>query len=77
MRMVTGQTTEEAHEAINTYADLARQLGVTTRSVAEGSIEWLRQGYSIEESAEMLESSTKLSTLGMLDSAEATELMTA
>lgn len=76
MRMVTGQTAEEAHEAINTYADLAKQLGVTTRSVAEGSIEWLRQGYSIEESAEMLESSTKLSTLGMLDSAEATELMT-
>lgn len=42
MRMVTGQTAEEAHEAMNTYADLAKQLGVTTRSVAEGSVEWLK-----------------------------------
>lgn len=42
MRMVTGQTAEEAHDAINTYADLAKQLGVTTRSVADGSIEWLK-----------------------------------
>lgn len=77
IRMVTGETQESVENTINTYAELGKELGATTRQVAEGSIEWLRQGFTVEETAKLLESSTKLSKLGMIESATATELMTA
>ena len=77
VRVVTGQTSEQALKTINTYAELGKQLGATARQVTEGSIEWLRQGNTIKETSKLLESSTKLSKLGMIDAATSTELMTA
>ena len=41
IRIVTGETSEQVRETINDYAELAKQLGSTTREVADGSIEWL------------------------------------
>ena len=41
IRIVTGETSEQVRETINDYAELAKQLGSTTREVANGSIEWL------------------------------------
>lgn len=76
VRMVTGETKEEALQTMNAYAELGKELGATTREVASGSIEWLRQGFSTEEASKLLESSTKLSKLGFIDAAESTELLT-
>lgn len=77
IRLVTGESAESARETINSYAELATQLGATTSQVAEGSIEWLRQGKTVEETTQLLTASTMLSKLGMMDSAEATEKLTA
>ena len=56
---------------------MARQLGSTTEEVAKGSIEWLRQGKTVEETNKLLTASTMLSKVGMIEATEATELMTA
>jgi TP901 family phage tail tape measure protein len=77
IRLVTGESADSARETINSYAELATQLGATTSQVAEGSIEWLRQGKTVEETTQLLTASTMLSKLGMMDSAEATEKLTA
>jgi len=59
------------------YNDLAKSLGTTTIEVTKGSVEWLRQGKSIKETQELLKSTMYLSKLGALDSAQATEYLTA
>ena len=52
---------------MNTYNDLAMQLGTTTQAVASSAAEWLRQGYSVSEANELIKSSTYLSRLGFMD----------
>lgn len=76
IQVVTGQTDAQVKQTINDYADLAYQLGSTTDAVAQGSLEWLRQGRSIEDTTTLLKASTMLSKIGMLGSAEATEYLT-
>lgn len=58
------------------YNDLAKVLGTTTIEVTKGSVEWLRQGKSIQETQELLKSTMYLSKLGALESAQATEYLT-
>lgn len=77
VRIVTGETNEQVKETIQSYAELGQQLGATTKDVAEGSIEWLRQGKTVEETTILLTQSTKLSKLGAMDAREATEKLTA
>lgn len=77
MRLVTGQTGEEARKTMQSYIDLADQLGVTTKAVTDGSLEWLRQGKSIEDTTTLLTASTKLAKLGAMDSSESTQQLTA
>lgn len=77
IQMVTGQTDNQVRELIGTYSEMARQLGSTTKEVAKGSVEWLRQGKTVEETNKLLTASTMLSKVGMIEATEATELMTA
>lgn len=77
IQMVTGETDEATRELLNTYSEMGQQLGATTLDVAKGSVEWLRQGKTVEETNKLLTASTMLSKVGMIDAAEATELMTA
>ena len=77
IRLVTGETHEGARQMINDYADLAAELGTTTDAVIDGSLEWLRQGRTAEETAELLTQSTKLSKLGAIEASDATEKLTA
>ena len=58
------QTPEEIYNLAQSYNDLAKSLGVTTMEIAEGSVEWLRQGKSIKETTELLDASTKMAKLG-------------
>ena len=67
LRIVTGSNTEQAKNMMNTYNDLAMQLGTTTQAVASSAAEWLRQGYSVSEANELIKSSTYLSRLGFMD----------
>ena len=41
IQMVTGYTDSQTQELIGTYAEMAQQLGVTTQTVVDGSLEWL------------------------------------
>lgn len=67
LRIVTGSNTKQAKNMMNTYNDLAMQLGTTTQAVAQSAAEWLRQGYSVSEANELIRSSTYLSRLGFMD----------
>jgi TP901 family phage tail tape measure protein len=68
---------EEINKLALSYNALAKEMGVTTLEVASGSVEWLRQGKSIEETQTLLRSTLMLSKLGNLDSAQSTEYLTA
>jgi TP901 family phage tail tape measure protein len=70
------QTDEQIKSLASSYNKLAQELGSTTLEVAKGSVEWLRQGKTIQETTELLKASTMLSKLGNLSAAEATEYLT-
>ncbi len=74
--IVTGQSRKEAERYLDTYIDLAKQLGATTTQVAQATIEWLRQGYTIQESQKLVTASIQLSKLGMMDASAATSSLT-
>jgi hypothetical protein len=71
------KTNEEIGDLALKYNNLAKELGVVTTEVAAGSVEWLRAGRSIGETQQLLRSTMMLSKLGALDSAQATEYLTA
>lgn len=58
------------------YNKLAQALGTTTLEVAKGSVEWLRQGRTIQETQTLLIASTQLAKLGALSEADATDYLT-
>lgn len=76
LRMVTGDTYEEAFRQISEYTQFAKQLGSTTIAVSKSANEWLRQGKSISETNELIAQSMKLSIVGMMDSEIATQRLT-
>lgn len=76
LSMVTGYSRTKTKELLETYVEMGKTLGATTTDVANSANEWLRQGYSIEETNKLIESSVILSKVGMLESAEATKYLT-
>ncbi len=76
IQVVTGYTYEQADKLLKTYSELGRQLGATTGQIASAANDWLRQGFTIEQANQLIESSTMLSKLGMLSAEEATSYLT-
>lgn len=70
------QTPDEIASLARAFNSLGKQMGATTLEVARGSVEWLRQGKTIEETTELLKASTIMSKLGNLDAAQSTEYLT-
>ena len=54
IQVVTGATNAEIGELATSYNMLAKEMGGTTVEVAQGSLEWIRQGKTSEETAELL-----------------------
>lgn len=77
IQMVTMESDEQIHKLSLEYNELAKSLGATTQEVAEGATEWLRQGKTAEETTKLLTASMTLSKVGAIESAQATELLTA
>ena len=77
LRIVTRGTAAEAQELLNTYNQMAQELGSTTVDVANAAVEWQRQGFSIEETNTLLKDSMILSITGFIDSTEAATALTA
>lgn len=59
------------------YAQIAKDLGTTLDVVAESAVEWQRQGYSIQETNDLIYASSALSVIGAMNSADATQALTA
>ena len=70
-------TNEEIIQLATSYNQLAKAMGVTTEEVVKGSTEYLRQGYTIEQTQKLLQATLMLSKLGNLDAAQATEYLVA
>ena len=76
LRMVTGDSYEEASALVAKYNDLAKSLGATTKDVLDASSDWLRQGHDVSETNELIRNSMILSKVSNLESADATVYLT-
>lgn len=76
LRIITGSSAEQAKNMMGAYGELAMQLGTTTQAVAQSAAEWLRQGYSVSETNELIKSSTYLSRLGFMDMSQSVTALT-
>lgn len=71
IRLVTGDTAENTRELMSTYSDIAKELGTTTSEVAESADSWLRQGYSIEQTNDLIEAAQSLQVIGDMSAEDA------
>lgn len=76
IRVVTMDTKEATQALLDTYNQMAQDLGANTTDIAEGAVDWLRQGFSEADTAELVKDSTVLSKLALIDNAQATEYLT-
>ena len=76
-QIVTGMTQSAVDQLGNQYNILAKELGATTLQVADASIEFLRQGKTIQETQELVRMSVMMSKLANMESAASTEALTA
>lgn len=76
LQIATGYTRKETAKLMDTYAALGQQLGASLIDVSAAADTWLRQGYDIEETNELITDSMMLSKLGQLDAAAASTALT-
>lgn len=76
VQIVAGYTRTEIQGLARDYNDLARATGTQTVEVAKGSLEWVRQGKTADETAQLLKASMMMSKLANMDSAQSTEYLT-
>ncbi len=76
IRLVTGQSKESVYELGKEYNQTAKEMGVTTLEIAKSSVEFIRQGKTVTETAQLIRNSTMLSKLGNLDAADAADKLT-
>lgn len=76
LSMVTGYNRDRTKELVASYSEMAQELGAVTSEVAAAADDWLRQGYSLEDTNELIKTSTVLSKIGLINSAEATQYLT-
>lgn len=76
LSMVTGYSRDKTKELVASYSEMAQELGAVTSEVASAADDWLRQGYSLEDTNELVKTSMVLSKIGLIDSAEATKYLT-
>lgn len=77
LRMATSASQEQAQQLMETYSDMGNQLKSTATDVATSSIEWQKQGKTIEESNALAQDSIILSKIGDLSSEDSTATITA
>ena len=76
LQIASGFTKTQVDGLLDSYVDLAKQLGTTTTSILSSADSWVRQGYSIEETNQLIANSTMLAKLGQVETAEATQYLT-
>ena len=76
IQMITGMTAKEVGGLAVEYADLGKQMGITTNEILKGSVEWFRQGKTMAETADLMKASIMEAKLAGIDTASATEYLT-
>ena len=76
IQMVSGATTQELDGLAKSYTNLATKLSSTTSAVAESAEEWIRQGRSVADTAQLIEVSQVMAKIAALDNVEAAKLLT-
>lgn len=74
--MVTGKTREQTYKLLESYQQLASQLGATTKEVAEVSTQFLRQGKSTEESLKLTEAAIAAAKVAGIQATESVNYLT-
>lgn len=75
--MVTDYSVQEMWASYDQYAQMANELGQSTKDVISSSALFYQQGLNTEEALELTTSTMKLATLAGIDFSEATSQMTA
>jgi hypothetical protein len=76
IQMVTGQSDREINKLAVGYNKLGKEMSVSTLDIAKGSLEFIRQGKSAEETAILIKNATMMSKLGNMEAAESSEALT-
>ena len=76
LQIATGMTRKETGKLVEQYAVLARELGATVTQVTSAADTWLRQGYSVAETNQLITNTLMLSKLGQIESADAARALT-
>ena len=76
IQLVTGGSDAEIKNLAIGYNNLAKEMGATTLTVAQGSLEFIRQGKTAEETGILIRNSTMMSKLGNLTAIESSEALT-
>ena len=76
IRVVTMDTKEATDGLLKSYNQIGQELGASTTDIANGAIDWLRQGFDQADTNELVRASTIASKLALIDNAEATEYLT-
>lgn len=75
LQIASGYTRDEVSGMMLDFNKLGKQIGKTTSEIAEAANDWLRAGYSGAAASQLTEASMNLSTLGMINSADATSYL--
>ena len=76
IRIVTGDTADATARLAMEYNTIAKELGTTTQQVAQGSLEFIRQGKTQAETNELIRVSTMQAKLANMDAAQSSEYLT-
>ena len=75
LQIASGYTREEVSGMMLDFNKLGKQIGKTTSEIAEAANDWLRAGYDGAAASQLTQASMNLSTLGMINSADATSYL--
>lgn len=75
LQMASGKTREEVNSLIVSYTDMSKALGATVAEMSGSAESWLRQGYTLKETNDLIEASLVQSKLGQLNSAESVKYL--
>lgn len=77
LSIAMGKGRNEAYSYLGDLNKQAKELGAKTKETADSADSWIRQGKSIAETEKLVRDSMVLSKLGKIESADASEYLTA
>jgi hypothetical protein len=77
VRIVTNKTQTEIDGLAKSYNNLAKEMSVTTKQIADAAVEFYRQGLSDSEVEDRLKNTIKYAKISALEFSEAAEILTA